>query len=110
TSRSKLRRNVRRRMHDDAHIIHSRVQRLLRECVRPAVYAPGVPLTVSAHTLAGEPVSRDALPPIDTFEPFTVGRKWAPAWGTTWFRFRGAVPDEWRGARVEAVIDLGFGG
>jgi alpha-mannosidase len=95
---------------DDANIIQSRVQRLLRECIRPAIYAPGVPLTVTAHTLAGEPVPRDALPPLDSFAPFTVGGKWAPAWGTTWFRFRGTVPVEWRGERVEAVIDLGFGG
>ena len=32
-----------------------------------------------------------------------------PAWGTTWFSFTGAVPPEWDGQEVEAVIDLGFG-
>ncbi len=31
-------------------------------------------------------------------------------WSTSWFRLRGAVPEEWSGRRVEVVVDPGFTG
>ena len=97
-------------VHDDTRILQSRIERLVRECIRPAVHGPSVPLTVHAHTLPGEPVRRDELPPLEQFEPFAVGQKWARPWGTTWFHLTGAVPAEWAGTRAEVVLDIGFAG
>lgn len=45
-----------------------------------------------------------------SYEPFAMGTRWGPPWGTTWFRVRGEVPAAWAGRRVETVFDLGFVG
>ncbi|WP_307815405.1 glycoside hydrolase family 38 C-terminal domain-containing protein [Streptomyces sp. 7-21] len=53
----------------------------------------------------GEPVPVAEALAAD-YEPFEVGQEWGPAWGTTWFRIEGTVP-EGRGP-VELVVDLGW--
>ncbi len=94
-------------MHDDRELIEGRLDRMLRQRIRPAVYSAHVPLTVEAWHAPGEPVApADGL--AATYSPTSVGDRWGPPWGTTWFRFAGQVPDEWTGRTVEAVIDLGF--
>ncbi len=94
-------------MHDDSPMVEKRLERVLRDRLRPAVYAESVPLTVTAWEAPGEPVpAAEAIQA--TYAPFAVGDAWGPAWGTTWFRLRGAVPEHWRGRRVEVVVDLGF--
>ncbi|MEV4343097.1 glycoside hydrolase family 38 C-terminal domain-containing protein [Actinoplanes sp. NPDC049596] len=94
-------------MHDDIPLTVGRATRVLAERIRPAVHLGGVPLEVEFHALPGEPV-----PPAEglalSYEPYTVGTPWGPAWNTTWFRLRGTVPAEWRGKHVEVVVDLGF--
>ena len=62
----------------------------------PLVERAAVPLTITAG------------PTREQQSPFVVGSEWGPPWGTTWFVLTGAVPDEWSGQRVEAVVDLGF--
>jgi alpha-mannosidase len=95
-------------MHDDRQLIEDRLSRVLRERIRPAVYSHALPLAVEAWNSPAGPV-----PPADglaaEYSPASVGDRWGPPWGTTWFRFTGQVPAGWAGRTVEAVIDLGFG-
>ncbi|MFG2923170.1 alpha-mannosidase [Streptomyces sp. NPDC048305] len=95
-------------MHDDRTLTERRLARVLDQRLRPAVHARTLPLEVSAHHVAGEPVpvSEGIAGP---YEPIATGEHWGPAWSTSWFRIRGTVPAEWAGERVEAVLDLGFG-
>ena len=96
-------------MHDDRQLIEERLQRALRERIRPAIYGAAVPLDIEVWHAPGEPVSpAEAL--AQTFEPAAIGLPWGPAWGTAWFRFSGQVPAEWAGSEIEAVVDLGFSG
>ena len=64
------------------------------------------PLETSAQHLHGEPIR-----PVEAvgrpFTPFEVGDPWGGAWDTTWFRFRGSIPDSWAGREVVALIHLG---
>jgi alpha-mannosidase len=96
-------------MHDDRLLTERRLARVLRERIRPAVHGATEPLQVAAWHVPGEPV-----PPAEGlaagYSPFEVGTAWGRPWGTTWFSFAGAVPPEWSGQDVAAVIDLGFAG
>jgi alpha-mannosidase len=96
-------------MHHDPQRILERARRLLREKIQPAREVASVPLSVTVRHLDGEPESFDKAVN-GAFAPISVGDAWGPAWTTSWFRVRGAVPGEWpseRG-RVEAAIDIGF--
>ncbi len=89
-------------MTDDSHSI----RRFLRTKVRPAIHGLRVPLEVAAHHLHGEPVpAREALR--RPFLPFSVGDSWGGAWDTSWFRFRGSIPEDWVGREAVALIHLG---
>jgi alpha-mannosidase len=94
-------------MHDDRLLTERRLDRVLRERIRPAVHGATVPLQVAAWHVPGEPV-----PPAEglaaEYRPFEVGTAWGRPWGTTWFSCHGVVPAEWAGQDVVAVIDLGF--
>ncbi|WP_285726891.1 alpha-mannosidase [Psychromicrobium xiongbiense] len=94
-------------MHDDISLTTGRAKRVLTERIMPAIYSASTPLTVGVHELPGEPI-----PPAEglelSFEPYTPGTPWGPAWGTTWFRVEAQIPEGWRGRKVEALIDLGF--
>ncbi|WP_369212685.1 alpha-mannosidase [Streptomyces flavofungini] len=96
-------------MHDDRLLVEGRLERALRQFIRPAQYAHRAPLTLSVWHAPGEPV------PVATaleaaFEPFETGMEWGKPWSTSWFRLEGVVPKEWRGRRVEVVVDPGFSG
>ena len=82
------------------------LRQFLKTVVRPAMYGPRAPLEVSAHHLHGEPIPaiEAAARPFTSFE---VGDAWGGTWDTTWFRFRGSIPDSWAGADVVALIHLG---
>ncbi|HTJ71507.1 MAG TPA: glycoside hydrolase family 38 C-terminal domain-containing protein [Actinospica sp.] len=96
-------------MHDDRSLVEARLDRALRERIRPAVYAAATPFELTAWHVPGEPVPvADAL--AAEYVPFRVGERWGAPWATTWFRVSGTVPEEWAGRRVEAVFDLGFVG
>ncbi len=84
----------------------SPVPGFLRTVVHPAVYARRIPLTVAAHHLHGEPIpTEEAL--LRPFSSFEIGQAWGGMWDTTWFRFRGTVPETWGGSEVVALIHLG---
>lgn len=94
-------------MHEESSLTVGRATRVLRERVIPAIYSAAVALEVSWHPLSGEPIPPAAGLALD-YDDYQVGTLWGPAWGTTWFRLRGRVPDAWAGRRVEARVDLGF--
>ena len=99
-------------MHDNHLIIERRLDRFLRDRIRPARYSASAPFTVMAYSAPGEPISFDEamLAMVDgLFEPFAIGTAYGPPWSTTWFHCVGTVPREWKGSTVEARIDLGFG-
>lgn len=110
-------------MHDHAPILDGRVTRHLAEKIRPAEVSVVARLEVAVAPLTDAPGSDaigavpgvvgqgEPVPPavglaLD-YEPFEVGGPWGPAWGTTWMRFRGTVPESLRGETLEAVVDLG---
>ena len=97
-------------MHDDSALLERRIRRELIERLMPAMYTASVPLQVEAWDAPGEPVSyREAMAGLSSSgRPFAIGEHWSRPWGTTWFRFRGEVPDDWVGDGLEAVVDLGF--
>ncbi|MEU0956421.1 glycoside hydrolase family 38 C-terminal domain-containing protein [Streptomyces niveus] len=96
-------------MHDDRTLVEGRLERALRQFIRPAQYAARTPLVLSVWDVPGEPVPvEQALQA--TYEPFHTGTPWGPPWSTSWFRLEGVVPDEYAGLRVEVVIDPGFTG
>ncbi len=96
-------------MHDDRSLVEARLERVLDQRVRPAVYAASVPLELTVWHVPDEPVPvAEAL--AATYEPFAVGDRWGRPWSTSWIRAVGTVPAEWAGRRVEAVFDLGFVG
>ncbi|MET7358162.1 glycoside hydrolase family 38 C-terminal domain-containing protein [Streptomyces sp. NPDC005562] len=94
-------------MHDDRLLVEGRLERALRQFIRPAQYARRTPLTLSVWHAPGEPVPvATALDAV--YEPFETGTAWGNPWSTSWFRLQGQVPEEWSGRRVEVVIDPGF--
>ncbi|GAA2327970.1 glycosyl hydrolase-related protein [Streptomyces kunmingensis] len=96
-------------MHDDRHLVEGRLERAMRQFVRPAQYAARTPLTLSVWHAPGEPVPvAEAL--AGTYEPFEPGTAWGAPWSTSWFRIEGQVPAEWAGRHVEVVVDPGFSG
>jgi alpha-mannosidase len=97
-------------MHDDSVLVERRIRRELGERVLPAMYSTIVPMQVVAWDTPGEPVPYvDAIAALHTDgRPFQVGSKWSRPWGTTWFRLTAEVPEQWVGAQLEAVVDLGF--
>jgi len=96
-------------MHDDRRLVEGRIDRVVRERIRPAVYAAHAPLELGAWQVPDEPVP--VAEALDAhYEPFAVGARWGRPWSTTWLRATGTVPAEWAGRRVEAVFDLGFVG
>ncbi|WP_406015930.1 glycosyl hydrolase-related protein [Streptomyces sp. NBC_00984] len=94
-------------MHDDRTLTEERLDRALRERIRPAVHPRTAPLEFEVWHAPGEPVpfSEAMAAP---FKPGAIGDGWGPAWGTSWFKVTGRVPADWAGETVEAVIDLGF--
>ncbi|MFC7302980.1 alpha-mannosidase [Streptomyces monticola] len=94
-------------MHDDRLLVEGRLERALRQFIRPAVYREHTPLTLSVWHTPGEPVPvADALDA--AYEPFDAGTEWGKPWSTSWFRMSGQVPDAWAGRHVEVVVDPGF--
>ncbi|GAB2578926.1 putative glycosyl hydrolase [Paractinoplanes abujensis] len=96
-------------MHDTARTIEARVERFVREHLRPALERRSVPLDVVAWDVPGEPVPfAEAVK--QQFTPIKPGVAWGKPWGTMWLHVTGEVPDGWGGPDVvrEMVVDLGF--
>ncbi|MBU2664813.1 alpha-mannosidase [Actinoplanes bogorensis] len=96
-------------MHESARIIEARVERFVREHLRPAVERRRYALDVEAWDVPGEPVPfAEAVK--QQFTPTAPGVAWGRPWGTTWFHVTGEVPPSWGAADGvrEMVVDLGF--
>ncbi|WUW20792.1 glycosyl hydrolase-related protein [Streptomyces sp. NBC_01463] len=96
-------------MHDDSALVEGRLERALRQFIRPAEYAARTPLALTVWHAPGEPVPV-TVALAARYEPFTAGTEWGGPWSTSWFRLEGTVPGEWAGRRVEVVVDPGFSG
>src|SRR5262245_49724419 len=99
-------------MHDDRRQVEARLDRVLKDRIRPAVYPASVPLEMTAWQVPDEPVPvAEALAGLaEHARPFAIGDRWGAPWSTIWIRAVGTVPQAWAGRRVEAVFDLGFVG
>ncbi|MGH3356854.1 MAG: alpha-mannosidase, partial [Nocardioidaceae bacterium] len=94
-------------MHDDRRLVEQRLDRVLRDRIRPSRYAASEALAVEVWHAPGEPVPvQEAMNA--AYQPCHVGDLWGRAWSTSWFRLHGEVPTGWAGRRVEVVLDLGF--
>ena len=95
-------------MLEDRSTARTNIENIVKDAVRPAIFPARTPLTAEAHAVHGEPISvTDAI--AAAFEPFAIGGRWGAPWDTTWFRFRGTVPETWAGAEVVARLRLGEG-
>ena len=82
------------------------IREFLARVVRPAIYGRRSPLEVAALHLKSEPVSPEVALG-RRYIPFAVGQPWGGRWDTTWFRFRGTIPEDWAGVEVAALVHLG---
>ncbi len=86
-----------------------RVARVFNEYLRPARRGDAADLEVGAYHVHGEPVGVEAAMAAP-YEPFAVGEAWGPAWDTTWFRLRGAIPPAWHDREVHLGFVIGNAG
>ena len=94
-------------MHDHAPILDGRVRRHLAEKIRPAVTdTTEGPNSRPGVRGQGEPISISEGLSL-SYEPFRVGDKWGPPWGTTWLHLMATVPPEHRDDHLEMIVDLG---
>ena len=84
-----------------------RLERALRDRLRPAAARRVAGLEITAWDVGGEPVPF-ATAAAAGYRPVEVGTAWGRPWDTTWFRMRGRVPAAARGGRVELIVDLGW--
>ncbi|MEV6964087.1 glycoside hydrolase family 38 C-terminal domain-containing protein [Hamadaea sp. NPDC051192] len=94
-------------MHDRERHTAARLERVLAQRIRPALYPLRRPLAVTAWHVPGEPVTVDHAFAAD-YEPFDPGTPWGPPWSTMWLHLTGAVPADWAGRHVDVLVDLGF--
>lgn len=71
--------------------------------IEPLIYPEKAPLEVAIWEVHGEPVT-PASGLKAKYAPFAVGGVWGGLWDTSWFRFRGTVPKEWKGREVVALV------
>ncbi|RRS01742.1 alpha-mannosidase [Glycomyces terrestris] len=98
-------------MHQQQHAVKERVDRFMRERLRPAQTRASAPVRVEAWAAPGEPVPfAEAV--AQSYTLVEEGHAWGRAWSTVWFRVSGTVPAEWEAApgEVELVVDPGFVG
>jgi alpha-mannosidase len=94
-------------VHDERALLEERLNRTLKERIKPVLYSHSEPVELSVWHAPGEPVPvAEAL--AASYEPARVGDPWGPPWSTSWFKLTAQVPPEWAGKQVEVVVDLGF--
>nr|WP_300141560.1 glycoside hydrolase family 38 C-terminal domain-containing protein [Propionicimonas sp.] len=99
-------------MHDDRVLLEARLDRFVRERLRPALYAPGLPVTVERWDCPDEPVSFYRAM-VQEFRPVHAGESWGAPWSTMWLKLTAEVPEGFGaapGLDAELLVDLGFSG
>ena len=89
-------------------LTETRISRVLT-LIKAQIYTDSIPLAVEVTHEKGEPAFPARIP-TEGFHPFHVGESWGPSWSTSWFRFRGTVPTEWKRKSVAALVRLNSGG
>ena len=79
--------------------------RLALRRIEKLLYPETAPVEVAAWDVGGEPVPAEKALKAK-YSPFAVGEMWGGLWDTTWFRFRGEVPKEWKGREVVVRVRL----
>jgi alpha-mannosidase len=90
--------------------VADRLDRFVRETLRPLRVAASAPVAIAAWPAPGEPVPFSEAREHE-FRPFSVGERWGTPWSTLWLHVTGVVPDDWDATdphRVELLVDLGF--
>lgn len=102
------------RQQDPATQILRRLDRAVREFIRPAEVRGEALLEVQSRTVGGEPIPFAEATAGDT-SPLNPGDSWGRAWDTVWMRVNGTVPGDWStkrrerdGVTLQLTIDLGF--
>lgn len=95
-------------MHLNPSLVLARLERVVRDRIRPRLHTPLAGVVIEAWRVGGDGEPVPAVHAIEhgDFQAFTVGETWAPAWGTTWLRVTGRVPES--ELPVELVLDLGW--
>ena len=79
--------------------------RLAIHRIEKLLYPETAPVQVSLWNVGGEPVPAEKAFKAK-YAPCTVGHRWGGLWDTTWFRFRGEVPKDWKGREVVVRVRL----
>lgn len=77
-------------MHDDRTLVEARIDRILRERVRPAVHGATAPLQTEVWHVPAEPVPT-AAGIAAPYRPLVDAEAWGRPWGTSWFHVTGAA-------------------
>ncbi|MCX7869339.1 MAG: hypothetical protein N2322_05240, partial [Terrimicrobiaceae bacterium] len=73
--------------------------------IEALIYPLRAPMQCAVWHVGGEPVPA-AKAFRARYTPCEPGCAWGPLWDTSWFRFRGKVPEGWRGQRVVALVSV----
>ena len=103
-------------VHLNSSTVLDRLRRVVRDRLRPLLHEPLADVSVTAWRVDGdgEPVPAAHALGLEVpagreqpgYLPLAVGDTWGPAWGTTWLRVEGRVPES--ALPVELVLDLGW--
>jgi alpha-mannosidase len=85
-------------------IVIARIRKLL-DAVKAKVHPQSIPLTAEFIVHPDAPIPYDQALAAD-YRPIAVDEVWGRTWACGWFRFTGAVPVEFAGCEVVAVIDF----
>jgi len=80
------------------------------EVIREAIFDSPRPIEGWTAARTGAGCKAADAPPRRAFKPFKVGARWGGLDVSMWFAAKTAIPREWKGRRVEALLDLGAEG
>ncbi|MFV9425348.1 alpha-mannosidase [Microbacterium sp. S1037] len=90
--------------------VADRLDRFVRERLRPLRVEASAPVDIAAWPVPGEPVPFSEARGRE-FRPLRVGAPWGTPWSTLWLHVTGVVPRDWDASehhRSELLVDLGF--